>query len=65
MEYTMNEHLEDWQQGDNSHTTPIQRLIKHQEWLKKLHKEIKDDIFQRNKPEEKEPVGFIELKQYE
>jgi len=57
----MNEHLEDWQQGDNSHTSPIQRLIKHQEWLKKLHKEIKDNIFQRNKEEDKEPVGFVRL----
>jgi hypothetical protein len=57
----MNEHLEDWQQGDNSHTSPIQRLIKHQEWLKKLHKEIKDNIFQRNTEEDKEPVGFVRL----
>ncbi len=61
----MNEHLEDWQQGNDAKTTTLLRLVKHQEWLKKQKQEVRESIFQRNKPEEKEPVGFIELKQYE
>ena len=57
----MNEHLEDWQQGNDSQTSSIQRLVKHQEWLRKQHQQVKNNIFQRNKVDDKEPVGFIKL----
>jgi len=50
---------QDWQIGDDSKTPPLQRIDLHNEWLKKIHQDIQDNI----KPEIKllsndEPVGF-------
>lgn len=58
----MNENPNEFQKGNESALSSIQRLMEHQEWLKQQHKEVKDKILQRNKPEEgDEPpvVGFI------
>lgn len=35
---------QDWQQGSKSTLTNTERIIAHQEWLKKIHKEIKEKI---------------------
>ena len=56
----MNEHLEDWQRGEGSTLTPTKSLVEHNLWLKKLHQEVKDKIYDRNKVEENdEPRGFV------
>jgi len=52
----MNENIEEWQKGNESVLSSIQRLIEHQEWLKQQHKEVRNKILQRNKPDnEQEP----------
>jgi hypothetical protein len=43
---------EDWQRGDDSKMTSIERLMHHMEWLQQQHKEVKDKILQRKKQEE-------------
>lgn len=48
----MNEHLPPFQRGEEAGMNTLQRLLEHQEWLKKQHKEVKDKIFQRKKEEE-------------
>ena len=55
----MNENLMDWQQGNESKLTSIERLMYHQEWLKIQHQEMKDKIHSRIKVEEPPVVGFI------
>lgn len=58
----MNEHNEEWQKGNDAKIASIQRMIEHERWLKQQHKDVKDKILQRNKPEEGDepPVqGFI------
>lgn len=55
----MNEQLEEWRKGDEAKIASIQRMIEHERWLKQQHKEVKDKILQRNKPDEEPPVqGF-------
>jgi hypothetical protein len=55
----MNEHKEEWQQGNESMMTSMERLIYHQEWLKKQHKDVRDNISSRIKVEEKPVIGFV------
>jgi len=50
----MNEHMDDWQRGNDSKMTSIERLLYHMEWLKIQHQEVKDKILQRNKPKDGE-----------
>lgn len=35
---------QDWQKGCKSTTSTNERIIAHEEWLKKIHKEIKEKI---------------------
>ena len=52
----MNEYKEEWQLGNYSKLTSMERLNQHQIWLQKQHQEVKNKILQRNKPnEESEP----------
>ena len=55
----MNEHLMDWQKGNESKLTSTERVIYHQEWLKIQHQDIKDKIQSKVKIEEKPVVGFV------
>ena len=51
----MNEHLEEWRRGNEATLSSIKRLMEHQQWLKQQHKEVKNNIHQRNKSDEEEP----------
>jgi len=55
----MNEHKEPWQRGNESNMTSIDRLIHHEEWLKKQHKDVRDSIHSKNEVEEKPVQGFV------
>lgn len=53
--------IEEWQLGEKSKLTNEQRLELHQEWLKKIHKEMKEKINlkgSKESNESKEVVGF-------
>jgi hypothetical protein len=54
----MNNNLQDWQRGNESKLTSIERLFLHQEWLKRQHQDIKDKIQSSIKVEEKPVYGF-------
>jgi hypothetical protein len=57
----MNENPNEFQKGNESALSSIQRLLLHTEWLNQQHKDVKDKILQRNKPDQEEepPVqGF-------
>ena len=45
---------EEWQLGPNSELSSTERMIAHKEWLKAIHKELKDKISNENKSEEPE-----------
>lgn len=51
---------EDWQKGNDSEMNSLQRAREHDEWLKQIHQEVKDEIFNKNKPstEEELIIGF-------
>ena len=55
----MNTHLMDWQRGNESKLTSIERLMYHQEWLQKQHKDVRDKITSRIKVEEQPVMGFV------
>ena len=55
----MNEHLMDWQKGNESKLTSMDRLMYHQEWIKQQHQDIKDKILSRIKVQEPPVVGFV------
>lgn len=44
--------MKEWQKGNESQMTSIQRMIEHERWLKQQHQEVKDKILQRNKPDD-------------
>jgi hypothetical protein len=54
----MNEHNPEFQRGNQSKLTSMDRLLCHQEWIKKQHKDIRDKITSRIKVEEKVVQGF-------
>ena len=54
----MNEDKPDWQRGNESNLTSMERLMEHQEWLKKQHQDVRDKITSRIKVEEQPVVGF-------
>jgi hypothetical protein len=54
----MNEDKPDWQRGNESNLTSMDRLMEHQEWLKKQHQDVRDKITSRIKVEEQPVVGF-------
>jgi hypothetical protein len=49
----------DWNKGNESMMTSMERLMCHQEWLKKQHKDVRDKILSKNKVEEQPVIGFI------
>ncbi len=57
----MNEHLEDWQRGNDSTITPLKRLELLNDWIKQNHKDVKKNIYLKEKEEELPPVGFVKL----
>jgi hypothetical protein len=52
---------QDWQKGEETTLTPIQRLSLHNDWLQKIHQELRDK-FEEDKPKEDESsiIGFID-----
>jgi hypothetical protein len=54
----MNNNIQDWQLGNESKLSSIERMNLHQEWLKRQHQDIKDKIQSKNKVEELPVVGF-------
>ena len=55
----MNEKLMDWQRGNESKLTSMDRMMYHQEWLKLMHQEMRQRIQSKIKVEEAPVVGFI------
>jgi hypothetical protein len=55
----MNEHNPEFQRGNECKLSSTERLNQHQEWLKKQHKDIRDNITSRIKVEEQPVMGFI------
>lgn len=53
--------MNDWQTGNESKITSMERITYHAEWLEKQHQDIKNKILQRKKEDEVEkPIqGFI------
>ena len=41
--------IKEWQKGPDSELTSLQRIVLHEDWLKQIHKEVKDKI-ESNKP---------------
>ena len=54
----MNEHKPDWQSGNESNLTSMERLMEHQEWLKKQHQDVRDKITSKIQVEEQPVQGF-------
>lgn len=52
--------IEEWQKGDESEMTSLQRMIAHNEWLKEIHNEIREIILKEKKKEDTEELigGF-------
>lgn len=54
---------EEWQRGNNSNMTSLQRLNAHTEWLKQMHQEIKNKILAKNLIElddnRQKVIGFV------
>ena len=55
----MKNKLEDWQLGNESKITSIDRMLIHQEWLKLQHEEMKQRIQSKIKVEDKPVQGFV------
>jgi hypothetical protein len=55
----MNEHNPEFQRGNESKLSSTERIYLHQEWLKKQHKDVRDNISSRIKVEEKPVQGFV------
>jgi len=54
----MNEHNPEFQRGNDSNLTSMERLNQHQIWLQKQHKDVRDNINSKIKVEEKPVQGF-------
>lgn len=50
---------QEFQKGSQSTISSIQRLMEHQEWLKKQQQDVRDKIYLKEKGEDKPPTGFI------
>lgn len=55
----MKNKLEDWQLGNESKMTSLDRMMHHQIWLKLQHEELKKRIQSKIEVEVKPIVGFI------
>jgi hypothetical protein len=55
--------LEEFQKGSNTKMTSLQRLNAHNEWLERMHQEIKNKILTKNLIElddnRQKVIGFI------
>jgi hypothetical protein len=55
--------LQEFQKGNNSKMTSLQRLNAHNEWLEQMHKEIKDKLLTKNliqlEDNRQNVIGFI------
>ncbi len=54
----MNNNLQEWQLGNESKLSSIERMYLHQEWLKNQHQDIRNKIHSSIKIEEKPVYGF-------
>lgn len=52
--------IENWQLGEESEILPLQRIELHEEWLKKIHNEIKSSTGS-TKEEEVILGGFVDI----
>jgi len=53
--------IENWQRGNESELTSLQRERLHSMWLNKIHEEIKNKLNEKKtKDEPKETLGFID-----
>lgn len=52
--------IEEWQRGNDSELSSLQRIELHNIWLQEQHKEVRDMIINKlqGEVEEKEVVGF-------
>ena len=55
----MKNKLEDWQLGNESKITSIDRMLIHQEWLKLQHEQMKKLIDAKIVVEDKPIQGFV------
>jgi len=55
----MNENNPEFQRGNECKLSSTERIYLHQEWLKKQHKDVRDNISSRIKVEEKPVQGFV------
>ena len=55
----MKNKLEDWQLGNESKMTSLDRMMSHTEWLKQQHKEMRQRIQSKVKVEDKPVQGFV------
>lgn len=55
----INNHLPDWQQGNNSELSALERIQLMNEWLENIKKEVIK--ITKQIPDEIEPVGFIDI----
>jgi len=51
---------EEWQKGEDSKLTPMERVRLHNEWLKKIHQEIKDKLIKPTSNEPEVLIGFVD-----
>jgi hypothetical protein len=53
--------IEEWQKGEETTLTSLQRLSLHNDWLQKIHQELRDK-FEQDKPKEEQSsiIGFID-----
>lgn len=51
---------QEWQKADKSEMSSYERMIAHNEWLKEIHKELKDKILKEKKVDQPEELigGF-------
>ena len=54
-----NSHLPNWQQGEHSTLSPLDRVEEMNIWLKKIHYDIINEL--KKIEEDDEPVGFVDL----
>jgi hypothetical protein len=51
--------MNEWQLGNKSKLSSMERLRLHQEWLKIQHQDVRNKIHSKNKVEEQPVIGFI------
>lgn len=55
--------MEEWQKGNNSSLTSLERVELHNKWLKQVHETIREEIRQQKEKHEETTIqGFDGLK---